>query len=202
MKNIKIEFDPKWILSKREESILPVEAITKMLKSEFESEIIYSDLTTCEVVIDNQKFDDKHCKIRIIDFLKSNFKVPIDDNVFTINVCDYDLPKDKLVSKESDNVHIEHNHVKANNESTDTIKVRDNKRNGDDPKKSAIELCNDLIGADEFKKLVNECSIIAPGICAHDVRDAFTARSYLFSINSGYGFSTYAELFLLAVEET
>lgn len=201
MKNIKIEFDAKWILSKREESVLPVEAITKMLKAEFESEIIYSDLTTCEVVIDNQKFDDEQCKTRIIDFLTSNFKVPIYDNVFTIVVCDYALPKEKLEISESDDIHIEYNQAKTNNENIDTIKANDNKTNGDAPKKSAIELCNDLIGADEFKKLVNECSIIAPGICAHDVRDAFTARSYLFSINSGYGFSTYAELFLSVVEE-
>ena len=120
MKNIKIEFDVKWILSKREESVLPVEAITKMLKDEFESEIIYSDLTTCEVVIDNQKFDDEQCKTRIIDYLTSNFKVPSYDNVFTIVVCDYALPKEKLEISESNDIHIEYNQAKTNNENIDT----------------------------------------------------------------------------------
>ena len=200
MKNFKIDFNTNWILSKREESVLPVEAVSKMLKSEFSGEIIYCDLASCEVVIDNKKFNDELCKARIIDLLKKQYDLPTEENVFSITVSDYVLPEknEEIVEENEETVEENTEEEKECEQSKNKI-AEENVNNSS--KKSALEICNELIGAEEFKGLIQECSIIAPGICEHNVRDAFTARSYLFSINSGYGFTTYAELFADVVEE-
>lgn len=200
MKNFKIDFNTNWILSKREESILPVEAVSKMLKSEFSGEIIYCDLTSCEVVIDNIKFNDEQCKARILDLLKKQYDLPTEENVFSITVSDYVLPEknEEIVEENKETVEENTEEEKECEQSKNKI-AEENVNNSS--KKSAVEVCDELIGAEEFKELIKECSIIAPGICEHNVRDAFTARSYLFSINSGYGFTTYAELFADVVEE-
>lgn len=200
MKNLKIDFNTNWILSKREESVLPVEAVSKMLKSEFSGEIIYCDLASCEVVIDNKKFNDELCKARIIDLLKKQYDLPTEENVFSIIVSDYVLPEKNEEIVEENEETVEENTGKEKECEQSQNKIAEENVNNS-LKKSALEICNELIGAEEFKELIKECSIIAPGICEHNVRDAFTARSYLFSINSGYGFTTYAELFADVVEE-
>ena len=193
MKSIKIEFDASWILSKREESILPVEAVSKMLESEFSCEIIYSDLTLCEVAIDTVKYDDEQCKAKIIDLLKSQYNISAEESVFSISVSDYVMPEKNEETADENTGEEKECEQPQNNIAEENVH--------NSSKKSAIQACNELIGAEEFKKLIKECSIIAPGICEHNVRDAFTARSYLFSINSGYGFTTYAELFADVIEE-
>lgn len=195
MKSIKIEFDANWILSKREERILPVEAVSKMLESEFSCEIIYFDLTLCEVAIDTIMYDDEQCKAKIIDLLKSQYNISSEESVFSISVSDYVMPEKKTESEENNSTE------EAKEESMHPLNETAEDRKNGNSKKSALDICNELIGAEEFKELIKECSIIAPGICEHNVRDAFTARSYLFSINSGYGFTTYAELFADVIEE-
>ena len=47
------------------------------------------------------------------------------------------------------------------------------------------------IGAHEFKRLISECTKIAPLMLKSKTADVFISRQYLFSINDGCGFSTY-----------
>ncbi|MBR2480910.1 MAG: AAA family ATPase, partial [Clostridia bacterium] len=54
----------------------------------------------------------------------------------------------------------------------------------------AMNAINDLIGASEFKALCKEIITIAPQIKENKNFDTFLSRSYLFSINSGYGLTT------------
>lgn len=191
MKNIKIDFNATWILSKRDENILPVESLIDMLKSQFGVyKVIYSDLTSCEVVIDSNEIDVELCKSQIVDLLKEKYDLLTEEDILSVKVTDYfitDTPDNNSNTEEKASEQTQNDIPEINtNHKTET---------------TAVEACNELIGAEEFKALINECSIIAPGICEHNVRDAFTARSYLFSINSGYGFTTYAEMFANVVEE-
>lgn len=52
-----------------------------------------------------------------------------------------------------------------------------------------------IVGAGEFKDLIEECMLVAPGLIEHNVVDAFLNRCYLFSINDGSGLSTCLQLF-------
>ncbi|MBQ4111576.1 MAG: AAA family ATPase [Clostridia bacterium] len=61
--------------------------------------------------------------------------------------------------------------------------------------KETVEACmkriDGLIGGEEFKALARELSSIAPTICKNNAYDVFASRGFVFSINSGYGLSTY-----------
>ena len=48
-----------------------------------------------------------------------------------------------------------------------------------------------LIGGEEFKALARELCSIAPSICKREAYDVFASRGFVFSINDGYGLSTY-----------
>ena len=59
----------------------------------------------------------------------------------------------------------------------------------------ALEKIHSLIGAHEFKALCDECASVAPEIVKYNTFTAFHQRSYLFSINEGYGLTTSLKLF-------
>lgn len=197
MKDLKIEFSPEWVLSKREESVLPVEKVTKMLAEKFGAEILYSDVTSCEVTVDNIELTDEQYKNKILDLLKQTYGLNTDENVFSISVSEYVIPEKKEYDEDEKSAEDREEAGKNKPDLSEPKEVEYVSA----PKKSAIEACEELIGAEEFKAVIRECAAIAPGICRHNVRDAFTSRSYLFSVNDGYGFSAYAQMFADAVEE-
>ena len=59
---------------------------------------------------------------------------------------------------------------------------------------SAIEEIEGLIAADDLKSLAHEIVALAPMIIKNKTYDVFTNQSYIFSINDGYGISTYTTL--------
>lgn len=52
-----------------------------------------------------------------------------------------------------------------------------------------------LVGAEEFKALVEEIKMISSHVIEHNTFEAFNYQSYLFSIGDGCGLSTYLRLF-------
>ncbi len=52
-----------------------------------------------------------------------------------------------------------------------------------------------LMGAEEFKELAKELVTIAPQIVANKMQEIFTYQSYLFSVNNGFGLTTYLQTF-------
>ena len=67
---------------------------------------------------------------------------------------------------------------------------RDEKKKVEIPEK-VIERINGLIGSEEFKALTKEITTIAPQIKANKTFPVFASRGYVFSINDGYGLTTY-----------
>ncbi len=66
---------------------------------------------------------------------------------------------------------------------------------------SPEERIETLIGAEHFKVLAKEIVAIAPAIVAHRTYNAFSFRSYLFSVNDGCGYSTCLSLFAELIEK-
>ena len=60
---------------------------------------------------------------------------------------------------------------------------------------ACVKEIDSLIGAEEFKELVNEIKMISGHVIEHNTFEAFAYQSYLFSINDGCGLSTYLRLF-------
>lgn len=67
---------------------------------------------------------------------------------------------------------------------------QENERQLEKTKKHIAE----LVGAEEFKALMQELETVAEGLKRNNLCDLLSARTYLFSINDGEGLSTYAEL--------
>ena len=54
---------------------------------------------------------------------------------------------------------------------------------------------NALVGAEEFKEMAEECVRIVPRLLKNGARDVLFKQVYLFSINKGYGITTYLTCF-------
>ena len=67
---------------------------------------------------------------------------------------------------------------------------------------SAIDNIEDLIAADDLKALAHEIVALAPMIIKNKTYDVFTNQSYIFSINDGYGISTYTTLLAELIGQT
>ena len=70
-----------------------------------------------------------------------------------------------------------------------------------DEDKTAMEQIQNLLGASEIKVLAMECSSMARLLVNDHVTMAFTRRTYLISIDDGYGLTTYLNLFANLLEE-
>lgn len=58
-----------------------------------------------------------------------------------------------------------------------------------------LKQTDELIGAEDFKRLMHDCAALAPAMLARKVTDVFMSRCFLFSIREGAGLSTYLDLF-------
>ena len=69
---------------------------------------------------------------------------------------------------------------------------------------SATQKCMDkiseLVGGEEFKRLAKELVEVAPQIIENKTYDIFKYQAYIFSINDGYGLSTYLSLLSELIE--
>ena len=65
-----------------------------------------------------------------------------------------------------------------------------------------IDEIDGLIAADDLKALAHEIVSIAPMIIKNKTYDVFTNQSYIFSINDGYGISTYVTLLAELIGQT
>lgn len=66
-------------------------------------------------------------------------------------------------------------------------------------KKDVLDKISQLVGAEEYKQLVNEIFTVAPEILRECTKSVFYGRSYLFSIGDGCGLSTYLSLLAQAI---
>ncbi len=64
-----------------------------------------------------------------------------------------------------------------------------------------IRSIENLMGAEEFKALAKELVTIAPQIVANKTQEIFTYQSYLFSVNTGFGLTTYLQTFAELLNE-
>lgn len=57
-----------------------------------------------------------------------------------------------------------------------------------------LKVISNLIGAEEFKRLADDISTVAPSLVKRENQEVFRYQSYLFSVGEGMGMSTYAKL--------
>ncbi|MBO5747345.1 MAG: AAA family ATPase [Clostridia bacterium] len=166
-----LEFDAFWILTRQDDDALPVDKFMSAIADTYQIELLDTGFTECAFIIKN---DDANCENvlkKITDMIMGMYPLKSLSEAVKVTVTDY-------------------------NDEMDDAKLQKQKE-----VEKTLQKINQLVGAEEFKALANEIVKVAPGLIKYNAVDSFTHQCYLFSINEGYGVSTYLKLFAELVDK-
>ena len=168
-----LEADSGWILKHRSDDELPVKRIAALLQAKLGADIQDTTLTKCRGTLQTEDRDE--AAKSIFEIVAALFPEEEGKGIFRLTV------------KES--------------ETTEEPDDEDNDEPEADGKQPVFERIEALVGVPEFQELAEECRRVAPVLRRNNAVDTFTSRSYLLSVNDGYGISTILVLFADLVEE-
>ena len=169
-KKISLSFNSSWVLSKKDNDKLPVEAFVDSVKGILEVEVLDTSLTDCELIINQENASEDDIANEIVSLIKKVFSIDDLSEVVQYEISDYVSNMDLPVA-ETEEPKVE---ALENVETVDEVS-------------EIINKINSLIGAEEFKALADECVKIAPGLIKHNTIEAFTHQCYIFAINDCNG---------------
>jgi AAA+ superfamily predicted ATPase len=186
VKVLYIELNSDWILENRGSDELPIDTIIRVVKENYTQsvKVKVSDLTSCILEIETEESKD-YTKQEVTNLIQNNLKLDDVDNILKL-ICS-EITDDLLTLNESIDAVSSQDSLTAIVEKTSKVQ--------------AIDKINSLIGAEEFKRLSNQLVALAPVIEHNKTHEIFAFQNYLFSVNDGYGLSTYLELFVELIEE-
>lgn len=182
-KKISLSFDSSWVLSKKDDEKLPVEAFVDCVEDLLDVEILDTSLTDCEIVIKDDSISEEEIENKIESLLKKLFANDSFADFVEYSISDYEQQPEKKQATEQIEEQVQ-------TETNDKLYKTD-----------AISKINALIGASEFKQLADECFKIAPGLIRHGTVEMLTHQCYIFAINEGNGLTTYLNLFAELLSE-
>ncbi len=213
MRKITLAFSDKWILSCSEEKALPIPAFIAYCKEKFGSEIkvLKSSHTSCELIV-GDTLSKEDISAAVNEILSTKMQLDISSEVVEFFVTDECAVNDSAspVSDKTEADKGESGFTKglkraSEDEEEDGVFIKKTGSSsgssrdvipGASTKGSDTALTVDsLVGAFEFKAIIHELKMIASGVNKFNTHKAFSFQSYLFSINSGCGMTTYLELF-------
>lgn len=186
MVKLVISLSGSWVLSRREDDILPIDYLIKVVGDKFEGKLEVADSGITELVLNviNGQNPDLIMHILRKTFC-AHYSLADDNNVFLIKSHE---SKDETPAPAEDKPAEQ---AKQEESTEATEKVEDNSSDIE----KALEEINKLVGADEFKTLAKEIVDIAPQIIKNKTFDILSYQAYLFSVNDGYGLTTYLSAF-------
>lgn len=184
LKKISLELDGEWVLKYKYSEKLPINIFIDLVSDRFKGdiEVLNTSFTDCEIIIKNSEISKQDIKYTIEEIISENFDIK-EDEIISLNVDDFSYDEYSVKEISSQNIELSMSEKHSTSGS------------------AVMEKIEALIGADDFKSLVNEIVAIAPGIIRHKTFEAFAFQNYLFSINDGCGFTTYLNLFAEILEE-
>lgn len=204
MKKVKVSFDSMWVLSRRSDAVLPVQAFVNELRKTYTVEVTTSSLTACDIVIKNDVTAEEITKT-IAAAMQTLFAIALDSGKVTCTIQeDGDTASPK--SETPNWAALEASLAEAIEDGAEEIPDIVVGADLDEmmakvptiPEKGALESVMErigaLVGAEEFKKLASEFVSVAPGLIRHGAQETLLRQCYLFAINDGYGTSTYLSL--------
>lgn len=174
-KNLRIELDFEWVLSRLNDSKHPTDVLAdKFVKGK----IALVEKSCLHLVLSLDEEDIDKTKEKIGAFFAQKYGKS-DLSALTFTVDGTQSANESAVDSSQTSI------ADAENKSDD------NKTSGKFTVEELLEAVNALVGAREFKSLVKEIAKIAPEIRKTGANDVFMSQSYLFSLGDGCGFSTY-----------
>lgn len=180
MKKLMVELDGQWVLSHRDDEILPIALIESELKALGVFECDESSLTSLCILIDENKIGAEEAKSKIESVFLSKYPREELQGILSIRI------EDREESSEDPE-------LKRTDESSERVPLA---QKGD-----ALQKINALVGAAEFRSLAKEISDIAVEIKRTGTYEVFFNQCYLFSIGEGRGLTTYLTLLAQLIGE-
>ena len=197
-KKITVELSGAWVLKHRGDDKLPIPYLWEQLERTYASgmKLLHTSLTSFSVEIDEAVINPAELQKTIDTLFCNTYSEQNASDVLSISVEDM-APVTKTAEekkKEEETASAEGRQEKTPDLSS-YFKQGESSDREETPKESAAERIEALIGADSFKQVAREIVAIAPQVKKNGTFDVLTYQSYLFSINDGYGLSTYLQLF-------
>ena len=180
MKKLMVELDGQWVLSHREDEILPIALIESELKALGVFECDESSLTSLCILFDENKIGAEEAKSKIESVFLSKYPREELQGILSIRIEDHEESSEDPRLKRTD-------------ESSERVLSA---QKGD-----ALQKINALVGAAEFRSLAKEISDIAAEIKRTGTYEVFFNQCYLFSIGEGRGLTTYLTLLAQLIGE-
>ena len=179
-KKLIVELDGQWVLSHREDEILPIAAIESELRALDVFECDESSLTSLCILFDENKIGAEEAKSKIESVFLSKYPREDLQGILSIRIEDCEESSEDPQLKRTD-------------ESSERVLSA---QKGD-----ALQKINALVGAAEFRSLAKEISDIAAEIKRTGTYEVFFNQCYLFSIGEGRGLTTYLTLLAQLIGE-
>lgn len=179
MKRMIVELDGQWVLSHREDEILPIAAIESELKALDVFECDESSLTSLCIVFDENKIGAEEAKSKIESVFLEKYPRENIREILSVQIEDHEESFEDLVFEDEGSEEWEYS----------------------EPKGDALQKINALVGAEEFRSLAKEISDIAAEIKRTGTYEVFFNQCYLFSIGEGRGLTTYLTLLAQLIGE-
>ena len=180
MKRMIFELDGQWVLSHREDEILPIAAIESELRAFDVFECDESSLISLCILFDENKIGAEEAKSKIESVFLSKYPREELQGILSIQIEDHEESSEDPELKRTD-------------ESSERVPSA---QKGD-----ALQKINALVGAAEFRSLAKEISDIAAEIKRTGTYEVFFNQCYLFSIGEGRGLTTYLTLLAQLIGE-
>lgn len=175
-----ITFSETWIISYRENPMLPPEEILQKLEQTFTVTKSSSSISECSGILDSNGLDADAVTQTISAMIRKTFNLSDTDGIVELFLSE-DTEETEIPQTESEQ------HCKQKSEKQSSVADK-------------MNIINHFVGAEDFKKLANECNNIAERLRNNQVVDTFTSRSYVISINDGYGLTSYLNAFADLIE--
>ena len=183
MKKLIVELDGQWILSHRDDEILPIAAIESELKALDVFECDEGSLTSLFILFDENKIGAEEAKSKIESAFLSKYPQDNIKEILSIQIEDYEESSEEP-------------EIEEENEESEPNEPRQKEQKAD-----VLQKINSLVGAAEFKSLTKEIAELSPEIKRAGTYEVFFNQCYLFSIGEGRGLTTYLTLMAQLIGE-
>lgn len=181
MVKLVISLSGSWVLSHREDDILPVDYLIKVVGDKFAGKLEVEDSGITELVLNVKGSDSADTIVsQIRKIFCEHYSLADDNSVLLIKTH---VAKDEVSSEPEKKPAEQQKQNSEPGESTETNDVSGMEK--------ALDEIDKLVGAEEFKALAKEIVDIAPQIIKNKTFDILSYQAYLFSVNDGYGLTTY-----------
>ena len=178
-----VELNGQWVLSHREDEILPIAAIESALNALDVFKCDESSLTSLFILFDENNIGVEEAKSKIESAFLSKYPQENIKEILSIQIED----------------HVESSELPETEEDAAEANVEEPKHK--EQKTDVLQRIYSLVGAMEFKLLAKEIAELSPEIKRSGTHEVFFNQCYLFSIGEGRGLTTYLTLFAQLIGE-